>query len=288
MRWPQRIVSRHLELIAVLLIVASVALIHFFADHKLVALNILYVPVLVIAFFFGRRLGALAVLICFLLVVGSAMLAPRAYDIRVTPQLLALDLVIWGGLLALAVHMVGVLSEWRQARRRAAQSGEQTGRWSNRRRSIRVNTALSIEYQYLGESAELLESGRRRGEACNISRGGMELQVDVPPESIASKVLQRLLPVYVEVPLPNSNTPVRTVGRVAWLQPRTVTPPKYRMGLEFREMTRADEDRIVRYIIDQRICAVEDPGPQREADGNPEPMECGVPLSPKPFTRRSA
>src|SRR5574341_2642607 len=105
----------HFEQTLVVLLVASLLVIHWLVDYKLAFLSFYYLPIIVAGFLVGRNTAVWsAVLIVnlvlfFQLVQGLQCAA--CFDTAVT-----LTLVPWAGFLILTAYAVGTLAEQRQAR----------------------------------------------------------------------------------------------------------------------------------------------------------------------------
>jgi c-di-GMP-binding flagellar brake protein YcgR len=96
--------------------------------------------------------------------------------------------------------------------------------------------------------------------AVNLSMSGLQLSVGQIPEKLAANLLVQLLAVQVRFQLPGDDASIRSVCRVIW---RSAGPTEdgQRLGLEFREISGTDLERIARFIIYQRI-----PSPSSLAD----------------------
>jgi HD-GYP domain-containing protein (c-di-GMP phosphodiesterase class II) len=111
----KRFVYRHFERLLVVILVASLLLIHNFIEYKLAFLSFYYLPIIVAGFLVGRRMAVWASLFVVLLV--GYVQATQGLD--GAPGLHAemlLYLGPWGGFLILTGYAVGALAEQRMAR----------------------------------------------------------------------------------------------------------------------------------------------------------------------------
>ncbi len=111
----KRFVYRHFERLLVVLLVASLLIIHFFIEYKLAFLSFYYLPVIAAGFFVGRRMAVWASFFVVLLV--SFLQSMQGLNGRAgigTEELLYL--IPWGGFLILTGYAVGFLAEQRKAR----------------------------------------------------------------------------------------------------------------------------------------------------------------------------
>lgn len=108
-------VFEHFERLLVLLLVASMALIHWFVDYKVAFLSFYYLPVIVAGFQLGRR-GAVWSAVLSVALVGFEQAAVGLNGVAGFDPVLLLTLVPWGGFLILTGYAVGTLAEQRATR----------------------------------------------------------------------------------------------------------------------------------------------------------------------------
>jgi hypothetical protein len=111
----KRFTYRHFERLLVVLLVASLLLIHFYIDNKLAFLSFYYLPVIAAGFLVGHRMATWASVFVVTLVMfiqamqglgGAPGLHVEAFSY----------LLPWGGFLILTGYAVGTLAEQRKAR----------------------------------------------------------------------------------------------------------------------------------------------------------------------------
>lgn len=111
----KRFVNLHFERLLVVLLVASLLLIHNFIEHKFAFLSFYYLPIITAGFLVGRRMAVwAAVLVVLLVTFVQAMQGLNGHP-GIHAEELA-TLVPWGGFLILTGYAVGVLAEQRKAR----------------------------------------------------------------------------------------------------------------------------------------------------------------------------
>jgi len=111
----KRFVNRHFERVLVVVLVASLLLIHNFIDHKLAFLSFYYLPIIVAGFLVGRVMAVWASLFVTLLVLFVQALQGLDGQPGLHFEAMA-TLVPWGGFLILTGYIVGGLAEQRKAR----------------------------------------------------------------------------------------------------------------------------------------------------------------------------
>jgi hypothetical protein len=108
-------IGEHFEAILVVVLVASLLLIHFFVDYKLAFLSFYYLPIITAGFLIGKRGAVWSALFAMLLVTFFQAVT----GLGGTPGLSVMTLsflVPWGGFLILTGYAVGALSDQRTER----------------------------------------------------------------------------------------------------------------------------------------------------------------------------
>jgi putative nucleotidyltransferase with HDIG domain len=103
--------ERNLELTLVTCVIFSAFLIQVMVPHKLIVMNFFYLPTVVGSYFLGTRVGGLTAFLSFLIIGAYAIADPARFLFEGTPELLALDLLIWGSFLGLTAVVVGSLCD---------------------------------------------------------------------------------------------------------------------------------------------------------------------------------
>ena len=114
-------IFRHFERLLVVLLVASMLVIHAYIVHKVAFLSFYYLPIIVAGFYLGRHAAVWASV----LVVGLVVFFQLVVGLDGAPGLTtgsALSLAPWGGFLILTGHTVGRLAEQRESRTNALRS----------------------------------------------------------------------------------------------------------------------------------------------------------------------
>lgn len=120
-----------------------------------------------------------------------------------------------------------------------------------RRRFLRVQKGLPVRYRFLSlDPALVVGSERYSGRTHNISQGGLLLLGRIPDSLWEENLLSHRLVVGVSLELTKADLPVRSICRVAWVEPTEGGKDLMAFGLAFAEITQEDRERIVQYILD--------------------------------------
>ena len=111
----KRFVNLHFERLLVVLLVASLLLIHNFIEYKFAFLSFYYLPIIAAGFLVGRRMAVWAAVLVVLLVTFVQAMQGLNGQPGIHAEELA-TLVPWGGFLILTGYAVGALAEQRKAK----------------------------------------------------------------------------------------------------------------------------------------------------------------------------
>jgi len=126
-----------------------------------------------------------------------------------------------------------------------------SGDGEERRRFLRVQKGLPVRYRYVSlDPGFKVSSDRHSGRTHNLSQGGILLLGRPPDQHWEEHLLSHRLVVSVSLELTKAELPVRSVCRVAWIEPFDGEQELAAFGLAFAEITHEDQARVLRYILD--------------------------------------
>jgi c-di-GMP-binding flagellar brake protein YcgR len=125
-----------------------------------------------------------------------------------------------------------------------------------RRKFIRLPIAVPVRYKLLsrelkGADMDLVHEGISQ----NLGAGGLLLRGKLPNTDWLAQLLTRRMYVGINLLLPNSDRPIKALCRVSWTSAIEDEQGHLVMGLEFQEITQADQDTITQYIIKAQMPA---------------------------------
>ena len=118
-----------------------------------------------------------------------------------------------------------------------------------KRQFVRVTSAVPVTYRFVSLGDAVTPEDAFSGETQNLSAGGMLLKGSVPDPSLITELLMNRVVLIVNLTLPATSGPVGAMARVNWLDAVDETESRFSMGLEFNEITRESQDRIIGFII---------------------------------------
>jgi c-di-GMP-binding flagellar brake protein YcgR len=118
-----------------------------------------------------------------------------------------------------------------------------------KRQFVRVPKTLSVSYRLTGVSGEDVGSDTLTGETENISAGGMLLKGHLPDPNVITELLMRRVVLLVRMELPDVDHTVTALARVSWLDSIDVESGLFSLGLEYKEITKEAQDKIIAFIL---------------------------------------
>jgi len=120
---------------------------------------------------------------------------------------------------------------------------------------IRINTELLCEFKFLGQEMDLPGLDKTaKGIISSLSAGGMLLEGPIPDMTWIPLLIMRKFVVGVKLELPGYEEPVMALCRAAWIDranKKSKTEHTAVFGLEFKEVSSGDKDRVLDYVIRQ-------------------------------------
>jgi c-di-GMP-binding flagellar brake protein YcgR len=117
-----------------------------------------------------------------------------------------------------------------------------------RREFVRINVSLPVRYKFLSPGGEKSINEVFSGSTTNISAGGMLMLGKIPSQDYLSDLLLQKVILGINVLLPELEVPLKLLARVRWIESLTAQN-ECAMGLIYKEIKKADQDKIVQLII---------------------------------------
>ncbi len=122
-----------------------------------------------------------------------------------------------------------------------------------RREFVRIRVALAIRYAFVSIDGTRLPPGVSEGVSTNLSAGGLLLQAKIHDLAWVLELLTQKISVAVSVALPTEIEPVKALSRACWIETVDAATRRCNLGLQFKEITREDQDRIFRFVIKSQL-----------------------------------
>ncbi|NUN49932.1 MAG: PilZ domain-containing protein [Candidatus Brocadiae bacterium] len=119
-----------------------------------------------------------------------------------------------------------------------------------RREFVRVRVQIPVRYKFLSklrtgpELEEVFE-----GTTTNVGGGGLLLLGRIPVLDWIPDLLMSRIVLGVNLLLPQEESPIKALTRVAWVETFDEATMKCNLGLRFKEITQSDKDRIFKFVI---------------------------------------
>ncbi|MBI4600824.1 MAG: PilZ domain-containing protein [Planctomycetes bacterium] len=118
---------------------------------------------------------------------------------------------------------------------------------------VRVQTDIPVRYKFLSRSVPIESEGIFEGTTSNLSGSGLLLVGKIPGMSWIPGLLMGEILIGVNLLLPSVDVPIKALTRVAWIEAFEKGSEKCGMGLRFREISKENQDEILKYIIKAQI-----------------------------------
>jgi len=124
---------------------------------------------------------------------------------------------------------------------------------TEKREFVRIHTDIPVRYKFLSRSIPLESEGIFEGTTANLSGSGLLLVGRIPGMSWIPGLLMGEILIGVNILLPLMDAPIKALARVAWIEAFQKGTDKCAMGLRFKEISKENQDEILKYIIKAQI-----------------------------------
>ena len=120
---------------------------------------------------------------------------------------------------------------------------------SERKGFVKINTDIPVRYKFLSKAIDLADENIHEGTTSHISGNGLLLLGKIPSVSWIPGLLMEKIVLGLNILLPSLDAPVKALTRVAWVEAIPEGSEKCAMGLTFKEISKDNQDQILKYII---------------------------------------
>jgi c-di-GMP-binding flagellar brake protein YcgR len=124
---------------------------------------------------------------------------------------------------------------------------------SEKRDFVRIHTDIPVRYKFLSRSIPIESEGVFEGTTSNLSGSGLLLVGKIPGMSWIPGLLMGEILIGINILLPSLDAPVKALSRVAWVEAFQKGSDKCAMGLRYQEISKENQDEILKYIIKAQI-----------------------------------
>lgn len=120
---------------------------------------------------------------------------------------------------------------------------------TEKREFVRIHIDVPIRYKFLSRVVDIDDDAVYEGTTSNLSGAGLLLVGKLPSVSWIPGLLMGKILLGINLILPSLELPIKALCRVAWVEALEEGSEKCAMGLKFREITKENQDEIMKYII---------------------------------------
>ena len=124
---------------------------------------------------------------------------------------------------------------------------------SARREFVKINTEIPVRYKFLSRVLDLGDESIYEGTTSRISAHGFLLLAKIPQMSWIPGLLTEKIVIGVNILVPSLDVPVKALARVAWVEAMTEGSEKCALGLTFKEISKANQDELLKYMIRSQL-----------------------------------
>jgi len=124
---------------------------------------------------------------------------------------------------------------------------------TEKREFVRIHTDIPVRYKFLSRSVPLEAEGIFEGTTSNLSGSGLLLMGKIPGMSWIPGLLMGEILIGVNLLLPSLDAPIKALTRVGWVEAFEKGSDKCAMGVRFKEISKENQDEILKYIIKAQI-----------------------------------
>ena len=124
---------------------------------------------------------------------------------------------------------------------------------TEKREFVRIHTDIPVRYKFLSRAIPLDSEGIYEGTTSNLSGSGLLLLGKIPGMTWIPGLLMGEILIGVNILLPMLDAPIKGLTRVGWVEAFQKGSDKCAMGLRFKEISKENQDEILKYIIKAQI-----------------------------------
>lgn len=124
---------------------------------------------------------------------------------------------------------------------------------TEKREFVRIHTDIPVRYKFLSRAIPVEADTIYEGTTANLSGSGLLLMGRLPGLSWIPGLLMGEILVGVNILLPMLEAPIKALCRVSWIEAFQKGSEKCALGLRFKEISKENQDEILKYIIKAQI-----------------------------------
>ena len=124
---------------------------------------------------------------------------------------------------------------------------------TEKREFVRIQTDIPIRYKFLSKTIDVGTDQIYEGSTTNLSASGLLLVGKIPSVSWIPALLMEEIIIGLNLLLPSLDAPIKALGKVSWVEAFHKGSDRCAMGLKFKDIAKAHQDEILKYIIKAQI-----------------------------------
>ena len=124
---------------------------------------------------------------------------------------------------------------------------------TGKRDFVKVSVGIPVRYKFLSKTIQVTNMDANEGITSNLSGMGLVVLTKVPPPDLLAPLLTHEVLLGVNIFLPSTESPIKALAAVSWIECVQESIEKCAIGLKFVDAKKEDQDRILRYVIKSQI-----------------------------------
>ena len=123
---------------------------------------------------------------------------------------------------------------------------------TEKRDFVRLHTDIPIRYKFLSKTIDIGEEVHE-GVTTNLNASGLLLVGRVPSISWIPALLMEEIIIGLNLLLPSLEVPIKALSKESWIESFPRGTDRCALGLSFNEISKPQQDEILKYIIKAQI-----------------------------------
>jgi c-di-GMP-binding flagellar brake protein YcgR len=124
---------------------------------------------------------------------------------------------------------------------------------TEKRDFVKVTVGIPVRYKFLSKSIQVNDADTHEGMTSNLSGMGLVMVTKLPPVDLLAPLLTHEVLIGINVFLPSTESPIKALTSVSWVECVEEGAEKCAIGLKFVDVKKEDQDKILRYVIKSQI-----------------------------------
>ena len=128
-----------------------------------------------------------------------------------------------------------------------------TESFTTRKEFVRLHAEFPVRYKFLSKEVEIQEDAIFEGVTARMGGDGLLLHGKIPSFNWIPVLLMGKIHIGVNLLIPSLDTAIKCLCQVAWIEEITENKDRCSLGLRFLEISKEDQDQVMKYLIRSQV-----------------------------------